>query len=174
MSAVDACEREKLAAYVVENLDCVAVEGIDLIAELEQGHDWIWINLRTAVFEWVDLGRVAKFCHNQACSVGNHEVAIHPHNVQHHAEVWICHLRECAVPVVQAATGCNGQAIEAVVHRHQGVDWPTNVAQHGHSAVAGHGHKLCSHDSVADAAPVDSATICAWACTVGHNAVAWA
>ena len=175
LSAVNACKGEQLAAYVVEHLDGVAVESVDLITELEQGDDWIWVHLGAAVFQGVDDKRVCQFGDDQKLAVGGHEVAVHPHNVQHCAEVWVCHLREgCSTPVVQTPTAGNGQQIKAVVERHFCVDWPTDVAKHGHRAVAGHGHELGAHDSVADTVPVDAATVCAWACSVGHNAVTWA
>ncbi len=124
-------------------------------------------------FERVDIQRIGQLVDDQELAVGGHEVAVHPNNIKHDAKVWIGHLSKCAVPVVQAPTGCNGQAVEAVVHGHQSVDGAANVTEHCHSAIAGHGHELCTHDAVADAVPVDAATVDAWAAAVSHEAIAW-
>ena len=77
------------------------------------------------------------------------------------------------VPVVQPPTGCDGQLVEAIVKRHQRVDRPTHISQHGHSAIAGHRHQLGAHDPVALALPVDAASVDAWAAAVGHEAITW-
>ena len=58
LSAINALEREQVAADVVEHLDGVAVQCIDLVAQLEQRHHGVGIDLAGAVLQRVDLGRV--------------------------------------------------------------------------------------------------------------------
>ena len=169
--AVDALKRKEVAAHVVKHLDGVAVQCVDLVAQLEKRHHRVRVNFGRSVLQRVDLGRVSQFSDNQAGAIGGHEVSIHPHHIKHDAKVWIGHLRECAVPVVQPTTRRDGQAVKAVVERHQRVGWTSNIAKHSHSSAVGHGHQLGAHDAVADAIPVDAATIHPRAGTVGHQAI---
>ena len=117
------------------------VHSVDFIAQLEQGDYRIWVNFRGAVFERVNLGRVGQLGNDQVGAVGGHEVAVHPHHVEHDAKVWVCHLNERGrerIPVVQTATGGDGQQIKAVVHCYQLRSGAAYVAQGGNGAVAGH------------------------------------
>ena len=58
LCAVNALKRKQCAAHVVEDLLRIAVEGIDLVAQLDECHNRIRINLRAAVLQRVDLHRV--------------------------------------------------------------------------------------------------------------------
>jgi len=59
LRALNAGKREELAAYVVESLDCVPVQRVRLVAQLEDGFDRVWVCLAAAVLERVDRQRVA-------------------------------------------------------------------------------------------------------------------
>ena len=49
LCSVNALKRKQCAAHVVEDLLRIAVEGIDLVAQLDECHNRIRINLRAAV-----------------------------------------------------------------------------------------------------------------------------
>ncbi|OBQ32555.1 MAG: hypothetical protein AN487_22145, partial [Anabaena sp. CRKS33] len=159
LSAVDALEREETAADVVEHLDGVPVQRIDLVARLEQRNHGIRVDLAGAVLERVHLRRIGQFHDHKEPTVSGHEVAVYPHDIEHRAEIGIGDLDETegGRPVVQPATGCDGQAVERVVERD--IARPAHIAQHGNGACAADGDEACAHDPVAHTLPFNTTTV---------------
>ena len=45
LCAINACKWKQSTAYIVEHLHGIAVERIDLVAQLDERHHWVWVNL---------------------------------------------------------------------------------------------------------------------------------
>ena len=171
LRAVDALERKSSVADVVEHLDGVAVDRIDLVAQLDQSHHGIGVGLAGAVLQRVDGERVVEVRDHQKLTVGGHPVAIHPAHIDHDAEVGVGVLRErAAVPKPQFASRRDAQQVEGVVER----DLPPVVAhipQHRYCPVSGHRDELGAHHAIADVVPVDAAAVDARPRAVGDDAL---
>jgi hypothetical protein len=87
LRASDALERKARRSGVVEHLNRVPVQGIDLIAQLEQRLDRIGVGFRRSILERIDSERVVQFCDDKKLAVSGHEVAIDPHHRQSRAEI---------------------------------------------------------------------------------------
>jgi hypothetical protein len=154
-------------------LDGVPVQRIDLVAHLQQGLHRVRVDLTAAVLERIHRERVGQVRDHQKLAVRGHPVAVHPHDIQHDAEIRVGVLRQRrghGVPEEQVAIAGNPQQVERVVQRHL-LAVVAHVAQHRHRARAADGHQLGAHHPVTHAVPVDAAPIRTRARAVAHDAV---
>ena len=94
LRAFDALEREELAPDVLEHLDGVAVERVDLVAQLQKRHHGVGVDLGAAILQRVDGGGVSQLSDDQAGAVCRHEIAVDPRDIKHNAEVGVGDLRQ--------------------------------------------------------------------------------
>ena len=94
LRAWDALEREARRAQVVKHLDRVPVQGVDLVAQLQQGLHRVRVGFRRSILQRIDGERVVQFRDDKELTIGGHEVTIDPDHGKHSAKVCIRNLSQ--------------------------------------------------------------------------------